>query len=251
MAQVYSIHAAVLLLLEKVEWDVGAVSYPCLNDFLALSEKEISYQLLDSLLGVMLSQVPDDCVIHLVSSHSYQRRADEQLEVCDQGFWVMSGASVLQDQLIAGGHVLDLAPTIWALRGEAPLAEMAQKPRLDLLSEEVPVFPREDECEDESPRREYRLPWADLLQDGRVPKLLRPDQLSHPDLIQRIWRESQVGEFRSLQQMEKVEEACIKGETLLESFPNDFLARTRREVSDSWPETGDPIFSVRGFTAVW
>lgn len=229
LAKIYSIHAAALFLLENAEWDVSSISYPGLDEFFELSErdgsrfkeKENFYELLDTLLGVLLAQVPKDVVVHLVSSYSYRENANGRAYKNGEGLWLMSGQGVRYDELIAGGHVLDVAPTVWALRGEPPLDLMAKKPRLDLLSESLEQRPREGELPAKEPSV-CSLPWEYLLEDGRSRHLIRPELRGLPGLVESIWKAEQVGEFYSLQQMEKVEAACHHAERIFELFPNDF-----------------------------
>ncbi|YCM44009.1 hypothetical protein V2O64_22110 [Verrucomicrobiaceae bacterium 227] len=230
LASIQSVQAAALVLIEELEWDVCALGFDGLRRLFEVScrhempfaEKDRFYELLDGMLGELIETAPADVVVHLVSPSSFRMGRGERCFPSNEGIWVMSGPGVKPDELIHGGHVLEIAPTIWALRGEAIDAGMARSARVDLLRE-IPLPEVREDVESHSMKAGERvLPWDRLLVDGRTLHVATPRQLQDPKLAAGLFYDRHLGEFQSLIEMGERGRALRKGAELLKMFPGDF-----------------------------
>jgi len=230
LASIRSVQAAALVLMEKLEWDFCALGFDGLRRLFEVScrhgipfdEKDRLYELLDRMLGELLEKTPTDVVVHLVSASSFRKGASDRWIPSNEGIWVISGPCVLPDELIHGGHVLEVAPTILALRGEEADEGMERAPRLDLLAESPVIRPRVEAGLGKKREGKRGLPWDCLLADGRILNVATPRQLQDPRLAAGLYYDRHLGELQSLIEMGEKERAFLKGRELSQLFPGDF-----------------------------
>ncbi len=230
LASIQSVHAAALVLMKKVEWDLCAMGFDGLRRLFEVScrhgvpfeERGRLYELLDRMLGEILEKAPADVVVHLVSASSFRKGASDRWFPSDEGIWVMSGAGVVPDTLIHGGHVFDVAPTICALGGESSGEGMRHSPRLDLLVDRPLVSSGVEGGKSSDGQVKRSRPWDQLLRDGRTLHVATPRQLQDPRIAAGLYYDRHLGELQSLIEMGEKERAFIKGRELCLIFPGDF-----------------------------
>ncbi len=147
IAECVSIHSAATWLLDNRPWDFFAVYYDAIDHFCHgfmryhpprqewISEEDFerysnvvstAYQFHDQMLGTLLSKVPDDTTVILMSDHGFHPDhlrpraipdfpAGPAFEHSPYGIFVIAGPGIKKDEPLFGVNVLDLAPTVLTL----------------------------------------------------------------------------------------------------------------------------------------
>jgi predicted AlkP superfamily phosphohydrolase/phosphomutase/tetratricopeptide (TPR) repeat protein len=147
IAECVSIHSAATWLLEHQSWDFFAVYYDAIDHFCHgfmkyhpprqdwVSEDDFerysnvvraAYQFHDQMLGTLLSKVPADTTVILMSDHGFHADhlrpraipdfpAGPAFEHSPYGIFVIAGPGIKRDEPLFGVNVLDLTPTVLTL----------------------------------------------------------------------------------------------------------------------------------------
>ena len=147
IAECVSIHSAATWLLDNQPWDFFAVYYDAIDHFCHgfmryhpprqkwVSEDDFerysqvvstAYQFHDQMLGTLLSKVPEDTTVILMSDHGFHPDhlrpraipdfpAGPAFEHSPYGIFVIAGPGIKRDEPLFGVSVLDLAPTVLTL----------------------------------------------------------------------------------------------------------------------------------------
>ena len=235
LSRIYSIHATSLEMLLSDTWDQSFIRFTGLAEALLLIENSVLkakhrdkvYHIFDQLLGVTLSQLENrfnsNINFHIVSSLSFT--SDQPTIAQGIGIWALNSQSLTNNQrIIHGAHVLDIAPTLLRLAG-VTTEELPHSPRTDLFKNLPPLLkkqPLQPRSPNPSPQSALKFtpPWSHLLEDGRVCRLLSPQQKFDLTLIKQTQREMLHGCFSSLMQQQRYTEASDYGKNMMEQFPN-------------------------------
>lgn len=183
LAQVISVHAVGTELLEKQEWNFGAVYYECIDqvghEFMRFHPPRLPdvpecdfelyrdviagiYRFHDLMLGRLVELVGPNAHVIIVSDHGFEcgaRRPRGRVEPAKwhrpQGIFVLHGPGIRADDRIEGATLLDIAPTVLALLGLPVGDDMEGKPLVNAWV---------------SPPQIQRVPsWEDISgRDGRL-----------------------------------------------------------------------------------
>jgi predicted AlkP superfamily phosphohydrolase/phosphomutase/tetratricopeptide (TPR) repeat protein len=147
IAECVSIHSAATWLLDNQSWDFFAVYYDAIDHFCHgfmryhpprqewVSQDDFerysqvvstAYQFHDQMLGTLLSKVPGDTTVILMSDHGFHPDhlrpraipdfpAGPALEHSPYGIFVIAGPGIKRDEPLFGVSVLDLTPTVLSL----------------------------------------------------------------------------------------------------------------------------------------
>ncbi|MGJ8657069.1 MAG: alkaline phosphatase family protein [Akkermansiaceae bacterium] len=229
IAQIYSIHAASLYMLEHQQWDVSFISYPGLleastlinHSALEAKHRDKIYTILDQLLGILLSKLPEEVTAHILSSYSVQSALTHAPQ--GTGIWAIQGSNLIEGRVIHGAHVLDITPTIMSLRGHA-VQDFPHQPRTDLFSTIPSITTSPDTTNSHTAQpshsHSHSLPWDHLLDNGRSCNILSHQKRFDPALVKQIQHNAQHGFFDSLLQQQRFSEACVAGEKMNTDYPN-------------------------------
>ena len=109
-----------------------------------------TYRFHDLMLGRLLDLAGDDATVIIVSDHGYQSGNNRPLVTPADpagairwhrpfGIFAAKGPGIRQDELVFGGRILDLTPTILTLMGMPVGEDMAGKPMLQIFEHPVEV----------------------------------------------------------------------------------------------------------------
>ncbi len=147
IAECVSIHSAATWLVDHQSWDFFAVYYDAIDHFCHgfmkyhpprqewVNEDDFerysqvvstAYQFHDQMLGTLLSKVPGDTTVILMSDHGFHPDhlrpsaipdfpAGPAFEHSPYGIFVIAGPGIKRDEPLFGVSVLDLTPTVLAL----------------------------------------------------------------------------------------------------------------------------------------
>ena len=211
LAADFSIHDALLTGLYSTDWDFAAVSFASLPKIIQTDStfRTQAYQHLDRLLASLIEQLPPKTLIHLVSSQSSSK---------GEALWLIHGPEVKTNHRFQNAHVLEVAPTILALRGDSPDPELARKARLDFM-EQVPTISARDPKFLPLPPNPPTRPWEYLLHDGRLRTPLTAKLRRNQPSITRYFQAALIGKIKSLQDEGQLEEARRKAGEFRRLFP--------------------------------
>jgi predicted AlkP superfamily phosphohydrolase/phosphomutase/tetratricopeptide (TPR) repeat protein len=205
LAECVTVHNWGMWLVENTEWDYCCVYYDAMDHFghafmryhppqqpgVADRDFELYSGVMaqaarfhDLMLGAMLSKVPADTTVVLLSDHGFHpdhlRRkslapvaAGPAAEHSDFGILVVSGPGLKQDELIHGASILDVAPTLLTLNGLPVGEDMDGRPMVGLWKEPPVVG--------------YIPTWEEVPgEDGRHPAEYRQDPASEKAALDQL-----------------------------------------------------------------
>lgn len=205
LAECVTVHNWGMWLVENTQWDYCCVYYDAMDHFghgfmryhppqqpgvpdgdfeLYSGVMAQAARFHDLMLGAMLSKVPADTTVVLLSDHGFHpdhlRRkslapvaAGPAAEHSDFGILVVSGPGLKRDELIHGASILDVAPTLLTLNGLPVGEDMDGRPLLGLWKEPPVVG--------------YIPTWEDVPgDDGRHPAEYRQDPASEKAALDQL-----------------------------------------------------------------
>lgn len=109
-----------------------------------------TYRFHDLMLGRLLELAGEECTVIIVSDHGYQSGNNRPLVTPadpagaiqwhrPHGIFAAKGAGIKQDELVFGGRILDLTPTILTLMGLPVADDMAGRPLLQIFESPMAV----------------------------------------------------------------------------------------------------------------
>lgn len=254
----YSHHAAALEVLEHGQSDFLAMSYPTFTRLVEVDEAPTPisnewyrmYEVLDQLLGSLLSVLSEETTIHLVSSHSYSQPFSDAPKPQSSGVWLAKGPNIRADQLFHGATVLDVAPTVLALQGAEMEGALPGRVCRQLFQNEGPkIAKRLKAGVASSVSNQKKLPWESLLRDGRDRIPFSDATMFSSALVTKIAKRNQVAKFLSLRQHGRAADAEIALTGLHLQHPDDleillWIAELFTQEKD-YPKLSEHLLNLR------
>jgi predicted AlkP superfamily phosphohydrolase/phosphomutase len=262
LAEAATVHAAATHVLHtRREWDFAAVYYDAIDHFSHgfmsyhpprlpwVSEKDFeiysevvgrAYAFHDAMLGVLLELAGDDTTVVLVSDHGFHsdhlrvrhlpnEPAGPVAEHRPLGIFVAAGPGIRADELVFGGTLLDVAPTVLTLFDLPVGRDMDGRPLTSIY--ESPPTPRFIDSWDAVPGESARLDASTASGDSeaaaavirRLADLGYVDDLpaGHREAIEQTIREERWNLARALVDGGQLEEALAILAPLWNRWPDE------------------------------
>lgn len=199
---------------------------------------EAMYRFHDMMLGALMEKAGDDATVMIVSDHGYQSGAQRPVLTPDEpagpvawhrpyGIIAMKGPNIRKDELIFGGRIVDLTPTILTLFGLPIGSDMTGRPLVQAFERpiEVQKIPSWDEVEGPSGQhsdQEKIDPYAEQAAMDQLISLgyIDPIPAEKQEAIRKATTEYEYNLGRSLVAIGKPEEAVAMLENVHRALPN-------------------------------